>query len=142
MSVESVPSEPVAPTPIQATAQPVATSKVRDRKAPSQADRETALLTALLGPTITYYPAMARLLGGQGLMWTKAEDPDGWVLKSTEEWEEATALNSEGQLAGHKHLRRKGVLEERQIEHRLYFRIKMEALYDLWAKRRLRSQDV
>jgi hypothetical protein len=85
---------------------------------------------------------MARLLGGQGLMWTKAEDPDGWVLKSTEEWEEATALNSEGQLAGHKHLRRKGVLEERQIEHRLYFRIKMEALYDLWAKRRLRSQDV
>jgi hypothetical protein len=98
-----------------------------------------------LGRTIAYHPEVARMLGNikaalflQQLMWwtPKGKDPDGWVYKSVLEWEEETTLTYKEQLGVRALLGKKklGVVEERyaRLEHRLYFRVNRENLYDLW----------
>jgi hypothetical protein len=97
-----------------------------------------------LGRPITYYPALARLLGSmkaavflqQLMYWTPlAKDQDGWVYKTAGEWKEETALSYEEQKAVRKILRNRGVMKEQyaRLEHRLYFRVDRQALNALWA---------
>jgi hypothetical protein len=101
-----------------------------------------------LGRTIAFHPEMARMLGSikaalllqQLIYWTpKAADPDGWVYKTAEEWEEETSLSYKEQRLVRRILgaKRFGVIEERhdRLQHRLYFRVNKQALDDLWARK-------
>ena len=71
----------------------------------------------------------------QLLYWQdKGSDKDGWIYKTADEWEVETGLAYKEQTAARKHLKKLKVMVERnaRIEHRLYFRVELDALNTLW----------
>src|SRR5260370_13628083 len=89
-----------------------------------------------LGRTIAFHPEMARMVGSikaalilpQLIYWTpKATNPDGWVYKTAEEWDEETGLSYKEQRRVRRILREKGlgVSEERhdRLQRRGDFRV-------------------
>ena len=97
-----------------------------------------------LGRPVVYHPSLAKLLGSKNaailleqlIYWTpRSKDPDGWVYKKPDEWEEETGLSYEEQRSARELLRARGVWEERnaRLEHRLYFRVIRAALNSMWA---------
>lgn len=87
---------------------------------------------------MTYYPSLAAILGlkesiivCQLLYWTpKTQDADGWVYKSSDEFERETGLSYKEQIRVRKALRDRNLLQEKNVrsEHRVYFRINADVL--------------
>lgn len=86
-----------------------------------------------LGRPIAYYPGLARLIGVeeaifflQLLYWSeRTQNGDGWVFKSSSEWELELAISYKQQLRVRHRLKEIGVLQEREekLKHRVYFKI-------------------
>ena len=98
-----------------------------------------------LGRPVAFYPAIARCLGGvpealllcQLVYWhDRAQNRDGWVWKTAEEFSEETALSYKEQKRARHRLRALQVLQERpdRLRHRTFFRIDLEALDSLWRR--------
>ena len=93
-----------------------------------------------LGRPMTYYPALAKLVGlkesiflCQLVYWTprgKSERGEGWVYKSVEEAEEETGLSYKEQIRVRQRLVEQGLIEEEyeRDSHRLYFRVAVDRL--------------
>lgn len=93
-----------------------------------------------LGPCVTYYPSLARIMGlkesiflCQLIYWTpraRHERGDGWLYKSVEEMEVETGLSYKEQLRLRKSLIKQKLLEEKydREEHNMYFRVNTEEL--------------
>lgn len=88
---------------------------------------------------ISFHRPLANVAGGatgglflsQLLYWSdKGADPDGWIYKTQEEWQEETALTRSEQERARRILRDKGILEEvkRGVPSRLFYRLNMDAL--------------
>jgi len=102
-----------------------------------------AAVKALLGNgTIAYHPELARIGGSitagvflsQMLYWTdKGKLADGWIWKTQEEWTKETALTKAEQVTARRHLKERGLLEEKYggIPRQLYYRLNMERLMEL-----------
>jgi hypothetical protein len=106
-------------------------------------DKNVFTLTSALkrlGPCVTYYPALASLVGlkesiflCQLIYWTpraRQDKGDGWIYKSAEEMTAETGLSYKEQVRLRKGLVEKKLLEEtyERTEHRLYFRVCSEEL--------------
>jgi hypothetical protein len=96
-------------------------------------------LRYLLRRPIAFHRVFADLAGGatgglfmsQLFYWSdKGADPDGWIYKTQDEWEEETALTRSEQERARKHLRALGILEEtrRGVPSRLYYRLNVACL--------------
>lgn len=95
------------------------------------------------GRAIAYRPNLARLFGGvvaeiffeQIFYWQDKADPVLGVYKTQEELEIETGLSRKEQETARKLLREKGVLVEthKRLEHRLYYKIDLDALDALLA---------
>jgi len=88
---------------------------------------------------IAYHPMLAHALGGvtdalflsQLLYWSnKGHDEDGWIWKTQEAWTEETGLTRYEQESVRKHLKTKGIIEEKRegIPARLFYRINWPTL--------------
>lgn len=106
--------------------------------------------TAAVGRTVAYLPALAGPFGGakcailisQLLYWRpRSTNPEGWVYKSAAELQDETGLSYEEQRTARQHLRELKVLEERhrRLEHRVYFRLNMERLADVYRQSQART---
>lgn len=95
-----------------------------------------------LGRPIAYYSALARLVGGvkpavflcQLLYWReRSGHPDQEIYKSVAEIQEETGLTKEEQRTARRELVARKLLYERhaRLEHRLYFRVDLDALDSL-----------
>ena len=95
-----------------------------------------------LGRPIAYYPVLARLVGGvkaavflcQLLYWRdRSSHPDREIYKTLAEIEEETGLTKEEQRTARRELVVRKLLYERyaRLEHRLYYRIDLDALDSL-----------
>ncbi|MBC3213424.1 replication protein [Serratia fonticola] len=74
------------------------------------------------------------LLLSQLVYWTnRAENEEGWVYKTQEEWEEETGLSRYEQEGARKKLRSLGLLLERKqgLPAKLFYRINIPVLYQL-----------
>ena len=95
------------------------------------------------GRSIAYRPNLARLFGGvvaeilfeQIFYWQDKADPVLGVYKTQEDLEFETGLSRKEQETARKLLREKGVLIEthKRLEHRLYYKIDLDALDALLA---------
>jgi len=102
-----------------------------------------AAVKALLGNgTIAYHPELARVGGSitagvflsQMLYWTdKGKLANGWIWKTQEEWTKETALTKAEQVTARRHLKERGLLEEKYggIPRQLYYRLNMERMMEL-----------
>lgn len=78
----------------------------------------------------------AGLLLSQAFYWSRnktAQARDGWFYKSAAEWEEETGLTRREQETARRHLRQRGLLEERMgtlndVGRVLWFRVNLDAL--------------
>ena len=101
-----------------------------------------------VGRPIAYYPKLARIIGGvkstvflcQLFYWRgKGSDPEGWIYKTRDEWEDETGLSHEEQNGARRKLKALKLLEEKhdRLHHRLYYRIAADILDQLWQESRL-----
>jgi DnaD/phage-associated family protein len=110
-----------------------------------------SLVRALLKDRpIAYRPILARTLGGvtvglwvsQLIYWSdKGRDPDGWIYKTYNEWEEETAMSRRELDGARKRAGLLGVVEEKlaQIPARLHYRINWDRLEELLNAQNVRS---
>jgi hypothetical protein len=96
-----------------------------------------------VGRPVAYYPKIAEVAGGatsaiflcQFIYWEgKQKDPDGWIYKTQANIKEETGLTRYEQETVRKKLKAKGLLEEKYqgIPRKLYYRINLDALNDVW----------
>lgn len=96
-----------------------------------------------VGRPVAYYPGLRRITGSttatillcQLIYWTGKESRgDGWIYKSSEELTEETGLSYDEQVTARKHLTQAGLIQEeyKRLEHRMYFRVEMDAINDKW----------
>jgi hypothetical protein len=99
-----------------------------------------------IGRPIAYYPKLRRITGSttatiflcQLIYWSgKQKDPDGWIYKTAAEIEEETGLSEKEQRTARQHLKQRGLIEERyaRLEHRMYYRVILEAVNAAWEAR-------
>lgn len=93
-----------------------------------------------LGPCVTYYPSLARIMGlkesiflCQLLYWMprgRHDKGNGWIYKSVEEMEFETGLTYKEQIRLRKSLMDQDLLEEEydREQHVLYYRVKTDSL--------------
>jgi hypothetical protein len=107
-------------------------------------DGRTAILRLLGSRPIAYYPALAAIAGGvtagvflaQLFYWhDKGADPAGWIYKTQAEWQAETGLTRWEQETARRHLRQRGILEEKLagIPARLYYRLDVARVIELLA---------
>lgn len=96
-----------------------------------------------IGRPCSFHPGLAHVVGGvkaclfleNFIYWDgKADDPDGWVYKTREELRAETGLSFDEQVGARNTLKQLGLLEEknRRIEHKLYYRVDLDRLQELW----------
>jgi hypothetical protein len=70
----------------------------------------------------------------QSAYWSSTKkEKDGWFWKTREQWTEETCIDRHYQLRVRSTLKGMGVLEEREdrLDHKLYFRVNFQRLYEL-----------
>lgn len=97
-----------------------------------------------IGRPIAYYPSMRKITGStnatvllcQFIYWRgKEADPNGWLLKTSEEIEGETGLSYDEQKTARKQLKDAGFLEEHyaRLDHQMKFRLDLDAINEAWA---------
>lgn len=97
-----------------------------------------------IGRPIAYYPSMRKITGStnatvllcQLIYWRgKQADPEGWLLKTSEEIEGETGLSYDEQKTARKQLKDAGFLEEHyaRLDHQMKYRLDLEAINEAWA---------
>lgn len=100
------------------------------------------LLRKLLSRPVAFHRIFASIGGGatEGLFLSQAyywsqhtKDPEGWFYKTSEEWNEETALTRREQETARKSLRELGILREKRKGHpaKLFYQVDVERLYEL-----------
>jgi len=104
------------------------------------------LVKSLLSRPIAFHRSLVPVAGnvagavwlGQLLYWSdgRGKDPNGWIYKTQDEWEEETGLSADQQRNVRELLRKQGVIEEKKkgIPCRIFYRVKLENLASLLAK--------
>jgi hypothetical protein len=105
-------------------------------------DKAKAVLMEVLRRPIAYHVVFAEVSGGvtsgvflsQLFYWAdRGKDPDGWIYKTQDEWQEETGLSRREQETARKRLKRRGILEEKLagMPARLHYRINLDHLIEL-----------
>ncbi|MFO0099636.1 MAG: hypothetical protein ACK52E_16450 [Aphanizomenon sp.] len=100
------------------------------------------LLRKLLSRPVAFHRIFASIGGGatEGLFLSQAyywsqhtKDPEGWFYKTSDEWNEETALTRREQETARKSLRELGILREKRKGHpaKLFYQVDVERLYEL-----------
>ena len=91
-----------------------------------------------LGRPIAFYPGLAKVIGikesiflQQLIYWTgKGKDPDGWIYKTADEWEDETCLSKKEQVRVRNNLKDLGLIEEqhKRLDHMMFYRVVINRL--------------
>lgn len=103
-----------------------------------------AVLMEVLRRPIAYHVVFARISGGvtsgvflsQLFYWAdRGKDPNGWIYKTQDEWEEETGLTRWEQETARKRLKKRGILEEKRagMPARLHYRLNLDRVIELVA---------
>ena len=105
--------------------------------------KRVSLLQALLSDRpIAYHPMLAKIFGGvqagiflsQLCYWSaRSHDPDGWVYKTREQWQDETGLTRAEQDTARRHLRTCGVLHEKKrrgLDRTVHYRVDYDVIRD------------
>jgi len=118
-------------------------------------DSRAAIQELLGGGPIAYYRVFAAVGGGvtsgvllsQLYYWhDKTRDPDGWIFKTQDQWQQETGLTRREQETARRNLRERGLIDEKLagIPARLHYRLNVDRLVALLAehrRQRLAAQD-
>jgi hypothetical protein len=108
-------------------------------------DSRAAIQELLGGGPIAYYRVFAAVGGGvtsgvllsQLFYWhDKTRDPDGWIFKTQDQWQEETGLTRREQETARRKLRERGLIDEKLagIPARLHYRLNVDRLIALLAE--------